>query len=277
MRLNSWHVPIEYLSASSLAMFIECPEKWRLRRIQKVPESTGVDKWIGIIDHETHAENLTRKITEHEDLPAVDMHKIYEEKWEQEVDENGEPDWQGADPDETKEHGHRIMQTYHELVSPTVHPIAVESRFEEQLPGVPVRVVGYVDVEEQSRLIERKTTKTRLSKPKPNWLLQGRLYSMIYDKPVEWQITTRTKVPSICLPETDPGLRLETGSGDNTVMLIQQAAYMLDDLYLRYGPDRPWPTTGMLHPFMCQYCFAGPKYAFRCAAWKEAPDYTLAN
>lgn len=269
MRLSGWQVPIEHLSASSLAMFIECPEKWRLRRIQKVPESTGIDKWLGIIDHETHAVNLTRKITEHEDLDDVAMRKIYDETWDNELQEEGEPDWLGADPDQTREHGQLIMHTYHDLVSPTVQPIAVETRFEEQLPGVPVKLVGYVDVEEKARLIERKTTKTRMSKPKPGWLLQGRLYSMVFQKPVEWQVVTRAKTPTVCLPETDPDLRLEVGGGDGVVLLVQQAAYMLNDLYTRYGPDSPWPTTGILHPFLCGYCFAGPKYNFRCSAWKE--------
>lgn len=235
--------------------------------MQKIPESTGLDKWIGIIDHETHAENLTRKITEKEDLDPLAMHEIYNEKWEQELSESGEPDWFGADPDATKSHGQLIMQTYHEVVSPTVHPIAVESRFEEKFEGVPVKVIGYVDVEENKRLIERKTTKTRMSKPKPNWLLQGRLYSAVYQKPVEWQVVTRAKTPTLCLPETDPELRLEVGNVDSTIKLIQQVAYMLNDMYLRYGSDTPWPTTGVVHPFLCGYCGFGPKYGGQCTAW----------
>lgn len=265
---------MEHLSASSIAQFIQCPEQFRLRRLQRVPESTGIDKWIGIVDHETHAENLTRKVEKGTDLPLDAMHSVYDKVWDTElsdvVEKEGTPEW-ANDSDETRAHGHLIMQTYHELVSPTVQPIAVEQRFEEQLTGVPVKLVGYVDVEEKSRLIERKTTKSRMSKPKPGWLLQGRLYSMVFQKPVEWQVVTRAKTPTICLPDTDPELRLEVGGGDGVVLLIQQAAYMLNDLYVRYGPDSPWPTTGILHPFLCGYCFAGPKYNFRCAAWKESP------
>lgn len=267
MRLSGWSVPISHLSASSLSQFIACPEMWRLRRLKRIPESTGIDKWIGIIDHETHAANLTKKISTGTDLPTEQMHGIYDSVWEEELSENGEPEWYGADPSATRDHGHLIMETYHEVVSPTVTPIAVESRFEEKLADVPIKIVGYVDVEETSRLIERKTTKARLSKPKPNWALQGRLYSMIYQKPVEWQVVTRAKLPTICTPETDPELRLEVGNGDSVVLLIQQAAYMMNDLYLRYGADRPWPTTGILHPFQCGYCFAGPKFTGNCIAW----------
>ena len=254
-------------------MLIGCPEKWRLRYLQKVKESTGVDKWIGIVDHNTHAENLSQKVRTGGDLPATEMHTIYDETWDRELSDvlenEGEPNWI-EEADSTRSHGHLMMSVYHELVSPTVKPIAVETRFEERFPGVPIPIIGYVDVEEKGRLIERKTTKTRMSKPKPNWLLQGRLYSMVFAKPVEWQIVTRAKAPSICLPETEPELRLEAGNVDNTVMLVEQATHMLNDLYLRYGPDRPWPALGMLHPFMCGYCFAGPKANFKCIAWKES-------
>lgn len=259
---------MEHLSASSLASFISCPEAWRLRRLQRIPESTGIDKFLGIIDHEAHAENLTAKISTGTDLPLEEMHAIYDTAWNNELDENGEPEWYEDDPDVTRNHGHLIMETYHEIVSPTITPIAVESRFEEKLPGVPVSLVGYVDVEETFRLIERKTTKTRVSKPKPNWLLQGRLYSMVYQKPVEWQCVTRTKTPTICLPETDPELRLEVGNADSTLLLVQQTAMMIEDLYMRYGPDSPWPAHGLSHPYLCGYCGFSQKYGGQCYAWK---------
>lgn len=269
MRLSGWSVPIEYLSASALSQFIQCPESWRLRRLQRIPDSNGLDKFVGLVDHETHAVNLTRKITEGNDLPATQMDTIYDESWDNELSENGEPDWYGADPDKTREHGHLVLQTYHELVSPTINPIAVESRFEETIPGLPLKVVGYVDVEEKDRLVERKTVKARVRAPKPNWQLQGRIYSLIYQKPVEWSIVTRQVTPQVITAEQEPGLRMEVGNQDSTVLLMKQTAEMINDMYVRYGPDSPWPTHGLMHPFACSYCGFGPKYGGQCIAWKE--------
>jgi hypothetical protein len=157
---------------------------------------------------------------------------------------------------------------YHEFAAPSVQPIAVESRFSERLPGVPVPIVGYIDVETQTTLVERKTTKTKLKVPKPNWLLQGRLYSMVYEKPVEWQLVTRQVTPQLVLPEDEPGLRLGDSHPDATIRMVQQAAYMLEDFWFRYGPDNPWPLHGLAHPYQCSFCFAGPKYGASCVAWQ---------
>ena len=92
---------------------------------------------------------------------------------------------------------------------------------------------------------------------------------MTYAKPVEWQIITRQVTPQIVLAEEEPGLRMEKSNVDVTVRLIQQATNMLHDFWMRYGPDQPWPTHGLSHPFQCGYCFASPKYANTCIAWKE--------
>lgn len=268
MRIDGkWQVPIEWLSASSLSDFLSCPERWRLRRLKHIPESTGPDKWAGLRDHDTHAFNFGQKIQSGNDLPVEDMHNFYDTEWDKEVELSGEPDWYDSNPEQIRETGHQMLETYHALVSPTVKPIAVEARFEEKLKGVPVPLVGYVDIEESGKIIERKTTKARTSKPKPNWLLQGRLYSMIYAKKVEWHVVTRAKLPTLCLPETDPELKLEIGNGDSVLLLIQQAAYLINDMYLRYGSDKPWPASGLGHPFLCQMCFAGPKFTSRCIAW----------
>lgn len=273
MKLSGWSVPIEYLSASSIAQFIACPEQFRLRRLKRIPESKGVDQWIGTIDHNAHSQNLGQKITSGVDLSTDEMHQIYDAEWEKEMELEGEPEWYENFPDEVKSHGHLMVETFHEVVSPTITPIAVESRFEERVKGVPIPIVGYVDVEETGRLIERKTSKARTSKPKPGWLLQGRIYSLIYQKPVEWQIITKAKTPTVCMAETDPGLRLELENVDSTVLLLQQAATMMNDCYNRYGEDRPWPLLGVMHTFQCSYCFAGPKYANNCVAWNSESPY----
>lgn len=269
MLLRQWHVPIEQLSASALTMLFQCPEQFRLRRVKHIPDTRGLDKFIGIVDHATHEVNFINKIATGEDLPIDDMLSSYDLVWDREIFDEGEPIWNGEEPAEVNSHGKLMVQTYHELVTPTVTPVTVESRFEEHLKGVPVPIVGYTDVEEKNRLIERKTTKTRMSKPKPQWMLQGQIYSMFADKPVDWHIVTRAKTPTVCTPETDPGLHLERANTDATVLLIQQGIHMINDLYVRYGPDQPWPMNGLLHPFICGYCAFGPKYRNDCVAWRE--------
>lgn len=248
-------------------MLIQCPEMYRLRKIKKVPETMGVDRFVGIVDHDTHAANLKQKIGSSEDFEAEKMRGIYLNRWDKTILEEGEPEWEGL-PDNTKDLGLLMMETYHAQVSPRVQPIRVEERFEQRFKGLPIPVVGYPDVETHSMIVERKTTKTKLSKPKSKWVMQGRIYSLVYDKPVEYQIVTKQKTPQVVTALEEPAMFLEPDHHAATLALLNQAMFMLNDFWVRFGPDQPWPTTGIYHDWLCSYCFAGPKYGNYCVAWK---------
>lgn len=268
MRLSGFHVPVEHLSASSLAMLIQCPEQYRLRYVQHIRPSFGIDKFIGIVDHAAQAENFRQKIKSFEDLDVEYMRGMYRAKWDATIEDEGEPEWKD-DPEEVKQTGLLMMETYHAQVSPTITPIRVEERFEETLPGLPVPIIGYPDVETAERIVERKTSKSKLTKPKSKWTLQGRIYSLILDKPVEYQVITKQKTPQCVTALEAPDLLVANGFRDATLETLDQAVHTLNDLWARYGPDRPWPTNGVLHDWLCGYCFAGPKYGNHCIAWKE--------
>ena len=250
-------------------MLVTCPEQFRLRKIKKIPETWGLDKFIGSVDHRTHQVNFERKIDWAEDMPIEDMDLVYRQQWDKEILEDDEPDWAGKDPLEVRDHGWQMVVAYHDLASPSVQPIHVEERFELNIHDVPIPVVGYTDVETSDVLIERKTTAARVKKPKSKWLTQGRIYSMAYSKPVEWHIVTKQVTPQVVLPDAEPGLRLEAVNPDATVLMVQQAAYTLNDLWLRYGPDKPWPVNGLYHDWACSYCSFGPNYGKNCVAWSD--------
>lgn len=269
MRLSGWDAPFQHLSASAISLLITCPEQFRLRRIKRIPETWGIDKFIGSVDHKTHQENFTQKIVTAKNLTIEDMAGAYHRTWDKEyLESDEEPDFGDKDPVQTREHGWQMVEAYHDLASPSVQPINVEERFEVRVPDVPIPVVGYTDVETKETLIERKTTGARLKKPKAKWLTQGRIYSMAYAKPVEWHVVTKQVTPQVITPYYEPGLRLDSADHDATALMIQQAAYTLNDLWLRYGPDTPWPVNGLYHDWACSYCSFGPSYGKNCVAWK---------
>lgn len=268
MLLRSWDVPIEYLSPSSIGKLVLCPEQWRQRYLLKQKEKCGPDMFMGIVDHETHALNFKQKIETGTDLDTLDMVNLYDKVWV-EQDEEELPEFYDTDPAALQNQGRDMVAVYHSFASPKINPIRVEERFEVKITGVPVPVIGYTDVEEKHKLLERKTTKSKLKDPKPNWRMQGRIYSLVYSKPVEYHLITKTKIPQIVTSEQEPGLWMEPGHQDSTVELLQHAAYMLNDLYARYGPDRPWPQNGLFHQWACGYCSFGPKYGKTCPAWEE--------
>lgn len=268
MRLAYSKPPIRHLSASAIAQLTTCPEQFRLRRIKKIPESRGVDKFIGSVDHATLEDSLRFKLREKTDYPLEVMPTVYKRAWDSSIQEDGIPDWNGASPRDILDHGELMAILYHESITPTIQPRAIEERFEEVIPGVPVPVVGYADVVENGRIIEKKTSKQKVSTPKPQWLLQGRIYQLSYDnRPIEWHVVTRSKTPGIFTPLNEEGLRLEQSDRDSTALIIRQAWGHLADLWQRYGPDKPWPFHGITHPFQCGLCFAGPKHSGKCVAW----------
>ena len=238
MKISYSKPPIHHLSASAIAQLTTCPEQFRLRRILKIPESRGPDKFIGAVDHSTLEDALRYKLRENQDYPLDWMPAIYDTAWDHEIQEEGEPDWYDQDKQEIHDTGLDMAVIYHDSVTPTINPIAIEERFEQEIPGVPIPVVGYADVVESSRIIEKKTSKARVRNPKPQWILQGRIYQMSYDDlPVEWHLTTRSKTPGVFTPETDEGLRLERSDRDSTALIIRQAWGCLTDYWRRYGPD----------------------------------------
>lgn len=273
MRLSGWYVPFDQLSASSIALLIQCPEQFRLRKIKKLPETFGIDRFVGVVDHVVHAENFIQKIDTATDLTAAMMDGTYDRQWNRTILEEGEPDWQGDTADGTRELGKQMVSLYHEKVSPQIQPIRVEQRFEERLKGVPVPIVGYPDVETSQRIVERKTTKTKLSKPKTKWVMQGRIYSMVLDKPVEYQVVTKQKTPQVVTSIEAPEMLLQPEHHDSTAELIRNAAYMLNDYWVRFGPDQPWPTMGIYHDWLCNFCSFGPKYGGQCVAWSGRKDH----
>jgi hypothetical protein len=250
-------------------MFMTCSEQFRMRYIKKHKESFGFSQFFGDVDHKTHAANFKRKIGTGADLDVLEMVGIYTTTWDSVLEEEGEPIWDGENPGDAHDQGQLMVATYHELVSPTINPIKVEERFEQRFPAVPIPIVGYPDIEERDRVVERKTSKGRVSKPKAKWRLQGEIYSMVLNKPVEWSIITKQKTPQVCTTETDPGLLLEKRNSDAVLQLVQNSIWLINDYYTRYGPDREWPTNGTMHDWACSYCGFGPKYGRTCVAWRN--------
>jgi len=276
IRLSGFHLPVEHLSASSVSQFLTCPEQFRLERIVRIPKRRFLDGFVGSVHHDTVGENFAQKVSTHRDMTLDQVGGVFKIKWAEQIEKEGDPVWT-ENPEKVEKLGLKMLTAFHETVSPTITPIAVEQRFEERVPGVPVPMVGYVDCEEREILNEFKTAKQKVSKPKPNWMVQGRIYQLFVRKPVYWTVTTKQVTPVNWTWQSAPDLVMPLVNPDQTVDMLVQATHMLNDYWLRYGPDRPWPRTGLLHTFACDYCSAGPKSPNpACVAWRGNND-ALAN
>ncbi len=86
-------------------------------------------------------------------------------------------------------------------------------------------------------------------------------------------MTTKQVTPQVFTSATEPELLLLPSNKDHTIRMIRQTVETINDLYLRYGSDSPWPTTGLFHDWACNYCPFGPKNpAPSCPVWKGDDD-----
>jgi len=169
-----WQLPLERLSATSLSLAATCAEQFRQRYLLKREDKLFGPRFIGIVDHDVNARLMTwlQELPGDQDFPQ-DIPGLYQTVWNEQLDKQGEPDWKEDDPLKAFSRGILMAETYWHEVGQHVKPVCAEQRVEFTVPGVPSKVVGYVDVMERDWIRERKTTAVKTTKPKPKWRFSG--------------------------------------------------------------------------------------------------------
>lgn len=262
-----WKLPLERLSASSMGMAIQCPEQFRQKYLVKTPEQSFGARFIGSVDHEMSRVMATAKMYGSGET-AVNVDALYREAWNAVLDKDGEPDWRDDDPTKMFERGVKMSKLYwDEVIVKEVKPVAVETRLEFTIPGVPAKIVGFADLIEADKIRERKTTAVKTTKPKPKWRFQGLIYQYATGLPVQWDVVTRQVTPQLYLARDWPDLYLAVRPTKFIEGMIRDVARRINDLYSQFGSDNTWPMTGIFGDWLCDYCPIGPRYGGSCPAW----------
>jgi CRISPR/Cas system-associated exonuclease Cas4 (RecB family) len=265
-----------HLSASSFKTFSRCPEVWRRYYLKGEKERPGAALVWGSADHYAHEVNFRQKIETREDLPVNDVIDAFVEGIENSIESNGgefEVEWGDLRLEDMRDKGMAMVAAYHEKVSPLVFPVGVEEKFSYQMEHVPVPIIGFVDVETEKTVLDAKTAKQRENEPKPEWRMQALLYQIAREKPVEFHIKTKTKVPAIYTARDLPYLRLPFNQSyvDQQVPRIQHLVRRIAAMYAEFGPDEAWPSTapdvGWRDRF-CNYCGYRPNCKWMSAYGK---------
>jgi hypothetical protein len=275
-----WLGIFRHLSPSSLGMLRRCPRQFQQRYIRGKRERPGESLVIGSMFHETLEHNYVQKIESHEDLPLstvveylgdAAVPKVLEEaggkdevRWDTEGDTTMAVDRARSDAE-------RILSAYHTSVLPRIQPTAVEQRFEWRPAGLPVPMIGYLDViSDDARIVDTKTGKQVSRRVKPSWQLQGLTYANATTLPVEFHSISRAKTPSICTPlESDEMIiNPQAQQAENLKKLILMAADQIEYYMNRFGPDEEWPSLGRLADWSqnllpCNMC----AWKSDCPAW----------
>lgn len=246
----------QHISASQVVTFERCAELWRIRYIDRKKAPPKGFLILGSADHATIEENFRRKIDSHEDMSIPDVQGLFAETIDRLTDEAGEVDWERSSQSEAKDLGVKMVTVYREKVAPRVQPIQVEQKVEIPLDA-PVPLIGYVDIETENVIVERKTSARKKSVPSQDQLIQSRLYQAAKLKPVHFQITTKTKEPAVYTPDEEPGLLVSPPDDQELRRILEYAETTIRAIqayYYTFGPEGPWPGARGRRDSTCDFC-----------------------
>jgi hypothetical protein len=252
------------LSASSISTLMTCPEKFRLSYLLlKWPKASSATT-LGHAYHYALQRNFEQKVYSQKDLPIADVLDAYDEGWGQALDQD--INWRDDDQGAIKTLGAEMLRGYHAKLSPTVQPIAVEEYFERLIPGVPVPLIGRIDLMAEGMIVDRKTDKQGATKARPEWRVQALCYlSAFPGQNFAWHVQSKNGALRTYGPDKNPGLLLHNTPGTQRTAqrLVVSAWEMLSDYYARYGLEQPWPGVALTHPYACFGC----SHRQKCVWW----------
>ncbi len=259
-----------HVSATSLTMYARCPEQWRRRYLLGEKEPPKGHLVWGTAHHRAAEHNYQQKIDSHEDVPVGEVEEVFAAAVDREVDAAGgesQVEWDSSKgAADVKDRGVRLARAYREQAAPFVQPVQVEQRFDVFVPGVPVPVIGYLDVVCDGRLVEMKTASRKMTEPKPQHRAQAGIYQMAAHLPVHFHVGAKTKEPGVYTPAGDPGLEVPFTPGglERTERWVRMVCDRIVADYRRHGAVEPWLGAVAQSDNPCGWC----GYRGSCGWWR---------
>lgn len=255
-------------------MLFRCARQFCRRYLHHEKERPGESIVVGSFFHETLDFNYRQKVSSHEDLPLSEMVTYLHDAAVPKVleQEGGELNvrWDTS-LEKARGDAERITSAYAATVLPRVQPVGTEFKFELDIDGLGVPVIGYIDVWEAERTLDTKTGKSVATKPKPSWQLQGNLYALATGRPTEFHSINRAAQPRIVTALESEAMIMPVPSptqAENLNHLFRVAAATISFYFATYGYE-DWPTTGAVPDYTrnmlpCDMC----GWRKGCPAWK---------
>jgi hypothetical protein len=278
-----WPIPRDTLSPSALKKFEMCPESFRRQYIKNEWDRSSWSAVLGNAVHGAQEVNLRQKTVTLKDMPLAELEDVFSQAFDDEVESNGglsEIDWTRKDgslllPSKAKDVARPVNRLYHELVAPTIVPLATEQWIRVRVPGVVPTIIGKVDVMKLGGgKIDLKFGASAQKEPRKDWVLQAQIYNLADDTPFEWHTGSwgNARYPAeVWTPANAPGLRLKRTEfeREQTEAIVRSYANAMVAMYRMFGPDDPWPGNGKVHLFACDYCQFHPSKGGNCSYWKS--------
>lgn len=251
---------ITHVSPSSLNRYMRCAENYRRRYVLGEKDPAGPKALLGSADSVAFAFYYEQRMGGVE-TPLDTITDLFRDAV---VAQDGDYDLEDETTDSLIDIGVPTIKAYHAVAITMPDPVAVEFKIVIERDTLPVPIIGYGDVKFEHRGIDRKGAANK--SVHPDWRIQNLIYSAAESLPWGWHVTSRTRTPAVYTPENS-GEAYETpwseARASKTIRFVGQLIGSIEANLLMFGPDEPWPTTGMSHQWACGKC----PYKSTCPAW----------
>jgi putative RecB family exonuclease len=140
-----------HLSASAINNYVECGLLYKFGKIDKIPiEGRSCDLELGSIIHLCLEEYYLGKMTGTK-IPLKSLQKCFESHWTERAKDKSDIKYsKGKDFESVLLLGKELLSAwYNKLIDDGLEVVAVEEAFSVLLPGIPIPMIGGIDLIEQ--------------------------------------------------------------------------------------------------------------------------------
>lgn len=267
-----WPLAKGRLSASAIASFLTCPERFRQSYIKGRWGPSRAKQVSGKAVHEALDVAMRYQMAHGVSLPVDVAKDVAADAYTAVVEDEREIEWGDDDRGEWKDRSVQVAATWVEHVAPLLRPVATEQSFAYMVPGCPVPVVGYIDLITETAMADYKIGRA-YRRVQNDWRVQGHIYLRATTLPMAWHslswplkdgsVSYHTPIDEgagLTMPNTAANYEI----GGRLVVNTAEAIMMHAE---RFGPDETWP--GALgHQYACTFCDFHPDRAGGCQWWQ---------
>ena len=171
---------IDHISHTQIEMMLRCPRQYYYRYVLGLKIPTSYMLALGSACHIAWEHNYRQKVLSGVDLALPTVLEVYADAFERKTAEE-EIDWQDHDPGQVKDTGISLVTAHMAQIAPEVQPVSVEARFQLDNVGVPVALVGVIDlIDVDGYLHDHKTATRSWTQDQADSALQPAPYILAY-------------------------------------------------------------------------------------------------
>lgn len=207
------------ISPTKLRAYSWCPLAYRYRFIDRLRFPPTPESLLGSALHVMMEANFRYKRRSHSDLTIEELEEVFDGAWDRDLPgQTDNPRFSRENFDVARELGYAMTTFFRDTVAPNVKPHLVEHRFKFMMDGVPVPIIGQVDlVDTSGTVIDHKTSGSPYDENYLQHDLQLFCYSLGYTLVREGMRLREGQIPSarrlspvrvdIILRRSDPALQ----------------------------------------------------------------------